>query len=288
MRGFIKDYRKELASDIWMMPPMYHRVWQYLKYMVNHEPRRVPMKDGSFIEIKAGQHLTSLRTIAQGCAYYQGMQYREPNPKTISSILEWLEVNDMIKIERGRGNRQYTLITLLNWDLYQVKEDEGNSADNSKETAKKQHLDINKNDKNDKNDKNNNTLRHKLKFETHHMKLAELLFKKIRENNPSAKEPNLESWANTFRLMMERDDREGKEVQDLILWCQQHHFWYKNILSADKLRKQYDRLLMEMRDDRQFKVINGGMSRGESSYENNYAEYDFSKRGNVSWLPEED
>ena len=288
MRGFIKDYRKELDSDIWMMPPMYHRVWQFLKYKANHESRQIPMSDGSFIEIRPGQHLTSLRTIAQGVAYYQGMQYREPNPKTISTILEWLEKQNMIMIERGEGNRQYTLITLLNWDLYQVKEDEGNSNSNSKETAKKQQLDINKNDKNDKNDKKyNNTSRSKLKFETHHMKLAELLFKKIRDNNPNAKEPNLESWANTFRLMMERDNREGKEIQDLILWTQQHHFWYKNILSADKLRKQYDRLIMDMKDDRQFKVIHGGIKHGESSYETDYSEYDFSKRGNVSWLPEE-
>ena len=188
MRGYIKDYRKELNSDIWMMPPMYHRVWQYLKYKANHEQKKIPLSGGSFIEIQAGQHLTSLRTIAQGVAYYQGMQYREPNPKTVSTILDWLEENDMITVERGKGNRQYTLITLLNWEIYQAKDNGGNSNDfqkihggvlggnsketaqtstnqgfqeqssnrgNSKETAKKQQLDINKNDKNDKNNINN-------------------------------------------------------------------------------------------------------------------------------------
>src|SRR5699024_82995 len=119
---------------------------------------------------------------------------------------------------------------------------------------------INKNGKNVKDNKDINTLRSKLKFETHHMKLAELLFKKIKENNPSAKEPNLESWANTFRLIMERDKRSGKEIQDLILWSQSHHFWYKNVLSADKLRKQFDRLQLEMKDEthKPLKVINGG------------------------------
>src|SRR5699024_2007514 len=108
---------------------------------------------------------------------------------------------------------------------------------------------INKNGKNVKNEQEDNTLRSKLKFETHHMQLAQLLHKKIKENNSSAKEPNYESWANTFRLMMERDKRSGKEIQDLILWSQSHHFWYKNILSADKLRKQFDRLHLEMKDE---------------------------------------
>src|SRR5699024_12722466 len=71
----------------------------------------------------------------------------------------------------------------------------------------------------------NNTSRSKLKFETHHLKLAELLYKEILHNNPQHKKPNLESWANDFRLMMEIDKREGKEIQELILFSQSHDFW---------------------------------------------------------------
>src|SRR5699024_2895331 len=77
---------------------------------------------------------------------------------------------------------------------------------------------------------NKSTSRSKLKFETHHLKLAELLYKEILHNNPQHKKPNLESWANDFRLMMEIDKREGKEIQELILFSQSHDFWYKNIL----------------------------------------------------------
>ena len=91
----------------------------------------------------------------------------------------------------------------------------------------------------------NNTSRSKLKFETHHLKLAELLYKEILHNNPQHKKPNLESWANDFRLMMEIDKREGKEIQELILFSQSHDFWYKNILSAGKLREKYDVLILE-------------------------------------------
>jgi predicted transcriptional regulator len=125
------------------MPPLYHRIWQYLKYIVNHQDNTIPMRDGTFLTIKAGQHLTSVRDIAKNVGWYEGVKWKEPNPKTVSTILEWLEKQSMIKIERGKGNRQYTLITLINWDLYQQKDNEGNS----KVTDSKHLVDINKNDK---------------------------------------------------------------------------------------------------------------------------------------------
>ncbi|MDQ0159000.1 hypothetical protein [Alkalibacillus salilacus] len=87
MKGFIKDYRQELDSLIWSMPPMYHRVWQYLKYMVNHEERKVPFKDGSVITVKPGQHLTSTRNIAKGVGFYEGVTWKEPNLKPSNRFL---------------------------------------------------------------------------------------------------------------------------------------------------------------------------------------------------------
>ncbi|WP_374717911.1 hypothetical protein [Neobacillus sp.] len=101
------------------------------------------MRDGSFLTIKAGQHLTSVREIAKNVGWYEGVKWNEPNPKTISTILTWLEKQSMIKIDRGKGNRQYTLITLINWDLYQLNDVEGNS----KVTEREHFADINNNDK---------------------------------------------------------------------------------------------------------------------------------------------
>jgi hypothetical protein len=144
--GYIKDHRKELDSDVWLMPPLYHRTWQWLKYNVNHSDNEIPMRDGSKMLIKRGQRLTSIRDIAKGISWYEGRKPKEPNPKTISTILEWMEITNMIKIERGQGNRQYTLITLINYELYNEKEVQGNS----KVTVREHLADINNNDKNDK------------------------------------------------------------------------------------------------------------------------------------------
>ena len=95
------------------------------------------------------------------------------------------------------------------------------------------------------NTSNKSTSRSKLKFETHHLQLAELLFSKMKENNPNVKKPNFDNWANTFRLMMERDNRDGKDIQEMIVMSQNHEFWHRNILSADALRKQFDKLYLE-------------------------------------------
>jgi len=125
------------------MPPLYHRVWQYLKYKVNHEEGSIPMRDGTSFKLLPGQHLTSVRTIAKGIGWYEGRSWKEPNPKTITTILNWFETQGMISIDRGMGNRQYTLITLVNWAIYQTED----VSSNSKVTVGKQSADINKNNK---------------------------------------------------------------------------------------------------------------------------------------------
>jgi hypothetical protein len=150
--GWIKDYRQELESDIWMMPPLYHRVWQWIKYKVNHEDGYVPLKCGGKQKIEKGQHMTSIRQIAQGVGWYEGRKWKEPNPKTIRSILKWLEQQGMITITTFKGNNGYTLISVVNWEVYQSKIDESNIE----HPFQKQETDINKNDNNDKNNIINN------------------------------------------------------------------------------------------------------------------------------------
>ncbi|EOQ18640.1 hypothetical protein [Bacillus cereus] len=248
MTGFIKDYRQELESDIWLMPPMYHRVWQWLKYQVNHRDNEIPMRDGSKLNIKRGQHLTSVRNIAQSVGYYEGAKWKEPNPKTISAILVWLEKQGMISLDRGQGNRQYTLITLLNWDLYQDRNSQGNSKYTADGEGREHLVDINKNEKNVKNEKKNTS---RLKYEISDMENAKLLFQLMLENNENCKEPNLESWANEMRLMRERDKRTEEQIQYVMKWSQRDPFWKTNILSPSKLRKQFDQLIMRIKEERE-------------------------------------
>jgi len=78
--------------------------------------------------------------------------------------------------------------------------------------------------------------------------LASFLESKIKEKLPRHRFSGsyLENWANTFRIMIEKKEATEDEIKKLIIWIFDiSDFWYKNILSADKLRKQFGRLWAE-------------------------------------------
>ena len=80
-----------------------------------------------------------------------------------------------------------------------------------------------------------------------------LLAKKLQEyilrNNPKAKlktPEELSIWADDFRKMIEIDKRTLEDIENVLKFSQDDRFWRKNILSAEKLRKQFDQLYIKM------------------------------------------
>lgn len=256
-KGAFQTSRNIFESDIWGDVTKF-RLFFYIY------GNAVFAKEGTTVagmRLERGQFLRSYRNLRDDLEYIENRSIKKYSLSVIKRKIDQLVKENRLKIE---DTELGTLFTVVNYEQYQgldnYRSDNLERRKNADGTEKERRRNNNNNDNNVNNDNKDSTLRSKYKFETHHMKLAELLFKKMKENNPNAKEPNYESWANTFRLMMERDKREGKDIQDLILWCQSHHFWYKNILSADKLRKQFDRLHLEMKSEKNkpLKVINGG------------------------------
>lgn len=128
--SWVYDGKNDLESSIWLMPPLYYRVWLYLKYNASYEPGKVPISGTGELEVMPGQHLTSIRNIAKGVSWYEGLKLKEPNPKTIKAILNWLMTQGMIQIKNGMGNRQYTLITLVNSSFIPIKNTNRVTANN--------------------------------------------------------------------------------------------------------------------------------------------------------------
>jgi hypothetical protein len=122
--GCIKDYREELQSDVWAMAPLYHRVWQYLKYSAAERLIRAPMRDGNFSEIAPGQMVTTLRAIAEGVAWYERGILRAPGHRLSKEVLEWLEGQGLIEVGHGSYERQHTVITNFRWSKYQMEGEE--------------------------------------------------------------------------------------------------------------------------------------------------------------------
>ena len=89
------------------------------------------------------------------------------------------------------------------------------------------------------------TKRSKFKFSDDDFKLAEWFFSRVEVLEPTAKKPNFESWANTLRIMREIDKRSLGEIGQLFDWANRDSFWCSNVLSPEKLRKQWGRLSIE-------------------------------------------
>jgi hypothetical protein len=72
--------------------------------------------------------------------------------------------------------------------------------------------------------------------------LAEYLFNLILKNNPNHKKPNFQKWAKQFDSILRVDRRDIEEVKQLIQFSQSDSFWFKVILSPERLRNNYETL----------------------------------------------
>lgn len=59
---------------------------------------------------------------------------------------------------------------------------------------------------------------------------------------------NLQKWADDFRKLVERDKQSDKDlIRSVMDWVVTDDFWHSNILSADKFRDKFPKLVMDMR-----------------------------------------
>jgi hypothetical protein len=85
----------------------------------------------------------------------------------------------------------------------------------------------------------------------------------MRRNNPEAKEPNFQTWANEIRKMINIDKRKPEQIKNMIVWCQNDSFWKGNILSTKKLRDKYDQLKVRALEDWNKQQNRGGGRQSE-------------------------
>src|SRR5690625_2686986 len=113
----------------------------------------------------------------------------------------------------------------------------------------------------------------KFTFDDTQYELASLLWEKVKANFPKTKKPNLESWANDIRLMMEQDGRSVNEIKAVIEWSQKHDFWYANIRSARKLRSQYENMFAQADREKRQKESSAVKPSG-NNYINDWSEFE--------------
>lgn len=234
--GWVKVYRKLLKSPTWEAANNNRKVLMItILLLANHKDNDIYLKDGTKFTVKKGQLLTSWDSLSKQCGVSR---------EVVKKALNFFKKVGFSHQESPQGRTQNgTLITVANWELYQSNEKIDPKADPKQDLEQTPSRPLNKNVKNEK--KNNLFVETSKEFQ-----LSKYLFELIRKNNPKAKEPNFQTWSKQFDLMIRVDKREVHEIKDLINWSQNDSFWYKNILSPQKLRKQYDQLMVKMYDDK--------------------------------------
>jgi hypothetical protein len=66
---------------------------------------------------------------------------------------------------------------------------------------------------------------------------------------PNAKDLKPDGWVVEVERMFRLDERPPKEAAVLFRWVARHEFWSSNVRCGAKFRKQYDRLLLEKRNE---------------------------------------
>jgi len=88
-----------------------------------------------------------------------------------------------------------------------------------------------------------------------YLPLSELLYyehKKVDDKYLKGKYlPDIwERWANDIRLLVEKDGRTIEEVEQVIKWVKtEGNFWFVNIMSGKKLRLQFPKLILQMKQE---------------------------------------
>jgi hypothetical protein len=90
--------------------------------------------------------------------------------------------------------------------------------------------------------------------------LTSFFIEKLKEINPKMRDPDRKKWEKQMSYLLTQDNRTEDEVKQVISFAVNHHknattefTWGKNILSPEKLRKQFDSLLVAMEHDSKLK-----------------------------------
>ncbi|EGO5846045.1 hypothetical protein UCO_00747 [Enterococcus faecalis EnGen0244] len=90
------------------------------------------------------------------------------------------------------------------------------------------------------------------KYSDEHLRLAEKLKNNLINDFPSEmKRVNIEKWADTFRLIEERDQQTIAAIDYVLDWLPTNSFWFGNIRSASKLRAQFEKLKFEIKNEKE-------------------------------------
>ena len=240
-RGWIKVWRKLQDDEIWMNPEPFNKrdAWVDLLLMTWAKDKTFIIGNRA-VKLEPGQIFLAYRFLCSKWHWSKGKL------KDYLDLLASPEIKKIIYKSTHDG----TLVTILKWETYQgifeVDRTPTNTPTGLKpdvnRTPTGQNKECIKKVKEVKTKPSSCSRNSKPEF----LERVEKLKSLILQNNPNAK-PKTADWANNVRLMVERDKRTLADIDEIIEFSQKDSFWKTNVLSMGAVKKQFDKLTMQMK-----------------------------------------
>lgn len=207
--------------------------------------------------IKRGQFFTSLNHLS--------FDLKLTTKQIRLSLEKLIKTNEI----QSKGANKGTMITVCNYDSYQKKQilkDKQTDKEraNKGQTEGKQRA-TNNNDKKGNNDNNDykKILLSEIKISDlpngylEYYEIAISFYKLFEKNltdagaNCNTLKKSKGTWIDDIRLLIEVDKYDVEKIRSVWQFLKTDEFWKKNILSASKLRKQFDKLLLNVKNNGQ-------------------------------------
>lgn len=133
MEGWICLHRKILENPVICKDSDYFSIFSYLLLSATHEERSVLFNNSTII-LKKGQLITGRKKISDKF---------EISESKVQRVLKKLENEQVIEQQTTSKNR---LITVLNWNRYQLREQQNEQQVNNKRTTNEQRVNTNNNE----------------------------------------------------------------------------------------------------------------------------------------------
>jgi len=240
-KGWISIHRKLQNHWLWGDKPFSKgQAWIDLLMSANHEDCKF-LLGGQLVDANEGDVITSEVKLMEKWGWSKAK---------VRNFLKLLEKDEMIL---KKTDKKKTTLSLRNYGVWQDSQTTERPVKDHQKTSERPVKDTinNTNNKNNKNNSNKSTTdspKNKFSDDSIELILASELCNLILENNPNAKKPNdIQTWAKDIDKIIRLDNRKTDEISSVIKWSQKDSFWQGNILSPSALRKQFDKLTVQMK-----------------------------------------
>lgn len=155
---------------------------------------------------------------------------------------------ERVRTENGFSKNIYTLNSAVRIQNVDIRNVDIRNVDIRNEYTNNNSSN-NNNINNNSNKKDSQQSQKRYADDSQYMKAAIYLFEKIKERLPNKKEPDFQNWADEVRKAVELDGVPIERYKQVLDWSQNDDFWQANILSTNKLRKQFDTIYLQMQRD---------------------------------------